>query len=320
MAGLTIRAAIAATALSLALGGPAAALDKVRAAKAGLTFAFETIDVGQEAKIWDSVGIEIEAIQLGGDGPLEKMLTAGDLDVGLSSGPSMGYTIKGVPMIAVAAMAGPPFSFLIIVRPDSPITTIDQLRGKRIAVTSAGSLTDWLVRELGRQRGWGPDEVLPTPLGGNGPEMAALRTGDVDAMVSTTAPALDGAAKGLDRVVFSFGDIVPNFHTHVLVATDDFRAKKPEVLKRFLQGWFKTIAYMKANKEATVKIVAQAMGINQDIAAKAYESDMRMMSDDGAFNPAAIEVIRNSLPQLGLLPSVPDAKALYDGSFVPVKF
>jgi NitT/TauT family transport system substrate-binding protein len=320
MAGLTIRAAIAATALSLALGGPAAALDKVRAAKAGLTFAFETIDVGQEAKIWDSVGIEIEAIQLGGDGPLEKMLTAGDLDVGLSSGPSMGYTIKGVPMIAVAAMAGPPFSFLIIVRPDSPITTIDQLRGKRIAVTSAGSLTDWLVRELGRQRGWGPDEVLPTPLGGNGPEMAALRTGDVDAMVSTTAPALDGAAKGLDRVVFSFGDIVTNFHTHVLVATDDFRAKKPEVLKRFLQGWFKTIAYMKANKEATVKIVAQAMGINQDIAAKAYESDMRMMSDDGAFNPAAIEVIRNSLPQLGLLPSVPDAKALYDGSFVPVKF
>jgi NitT/TauT family transport system substrate-binding protein len=320
MAGLTIRAAIAAMALSVALGGPAAALDKVRAAKAGLTFAFETIDVGQEAKIWDSVGIEIEALQLGGDGPLEKMLTSGDLDVGLSSGPSMGYTVKGVPMIAVAAMAGAPFSFVVIVRPDSPITTIDQLKGKRVAVTSAGSLTDWLTRELARQRGWGPEELLATPLGGNGPEMAALKTGDVDAMVSTTAPALDGASKGLDRVLFSFGDIVKDFHTHVLVATDDFRTKKPEVLKRFLQGWFKTIAYMKANKEATVKIVAKAMGIDEEIAGKAYDSDMRMLSDDGAFNPAAIEVIRNSLPQLGLLPSVPDAKALYNDSFVPVKF
>jgi NitT/TauT family transport system substrate-binding protein len=139
-------------------------------------------------------------------------------------------------------------------------------------------------------------------------------------MVSTTAPALDGASHGLDRVLFTFGDIVKDFHTHVIVATDDFRTKKPDVLKRFLQGWFKTIAYMKANKEATVKTVAKAMGISEDIASKAYDSDMRMMSDDGVFNPAAIDVIRKSLPQLGLLPTVPDAKALYNDSFVPVKF
>jgi NitT/TauT family transport system substrate-binding protein len=320
MAGSIGRAAIAAAALGVAMSGQALALDKVRAAKAGLTFAFETIDVGQDAKIWDSVGIEIEALQLGGDGPLEKMLTSGDLDVGLSSGPSMGYTVKGVPMKAVAAMAGAPYSFVMIVRPDSPITTIEQLKGKRIAITSAGSLTDWLVRELARQQGWGPDDILPTPLGGNGPERAALKTGDVDAMTSTTAPSLDGAAHGLDRVLFSFGDIVKDFHTHVLVATDDFRTKKPEVLKRFLEGWFKTIAFMKANKEATVKTVAKAMGISEEIASQAYDSDMRMMSDDGAFSPAAIDVIRKSLPQLGLLPTVPDAKALYDDSFVPVKF
>jgi hypothetical protein len=47
---------------------------------------------------------------------------------------------------------------------------------------------------------------------------------------------------------------------------------------------------------------------------------MPSFSADGAWDPKAIEVIRHSLKELAILPDVPDAKALYNDKFVPVKF
>ena len=41
---------------------------------------------------------------------------------------------------------------------------------------------------------------------------------------------------------------------------------------------------------------------------------------DGAWDPVAIEVIRKSLKDLGILDSLPDARTIYNDQFVPVKF
>jgi len=307
-------------ALSIIASTSAQALDRVHVAKSGLAIAFAPIEVGTEAKIWDSVGITVESVLLGGDAAVERALTAGEIDVGLGSGPGMGYRVKGVPAIAVAATAGPPNSFKIVVRPDSPIRSVDDLKGKRVAVTSAGSLTDWLVRELARQKGWGPDGIESTPLGGQRAEMAAMKAGDVDGVVVTSGPAYDYEEHHEARVLMSFGEIVKDFHTHVLVASDALIANNPDLLRRFLKGWFMTIAYMKAHPDTGIRIAARSLNISESACAKAYPGDMAMMSDDGAFNPAAIETIRRSLQQLGILDSEPDAKALYDDRFVPVKF
>jgi hypothetical protein len=47
---------------------------------------------------------------------------------------------------------------------------------------------------------------------------------------------------------------------------------------------------------------------------------MAGFSPDGVWDPEAIDVIRSSLKELGILPTVPDAKALYTDRFVPVRF
>jgi NitT/TauT family transport system substrate-binding protein len=46
---------------------------------------------------------------------------------------------------------------------------------------------------------------------------------------------------------------------------------------------------------------------------------MRMLSSDGAFDPAAIELIRHSLVDLGIVETMPEAKSMYTDRFVPVK-
>jgi hypothetical protein len=45
-----------------------------------------------------------------------------------------------------------------------------------------------------------------------------------------------------------------------------------------------------------------------------------MLSHDGSFSPKALEVIRVSLKDIGILEQVPEAKDLYDAGFTPVKF
>jgi hypothetical protein len=51
---------------------------------------------------------------------------------------------------------------------------------------------------------------------------------------------------------------------------------------------------------------------------QSYPAEIGMLSFDGRFDPKALEVIRASLKDLGILGTVPQLGAMYNGSFVPV--
>ncbi len=203
---------------------------------------------------------------------------------------------------------------------NSPIKTIADLKGKRIGVTTQGSLTDWLTRELSRQQGWGSDGIQVVALGAAQARLAAMGRGELDGEVIESGTGFELEEQGKGRNVLLFGDIAKHFYTHVIYATDAMIEKRPDVLRRFLRGWFKTIAFMRANKDFTVKSEAKTIDVRESVASKIYDTQMKDFSSDGAWDPASIDVIRNSLKDLGILDTVPDAKSIYNDKFVPVKF
>jgi ABC-type nitrate/sulfonate/bicarbonate transport system substrate-binding protein len=309
-----------AAALALWSCEAALALDKVRLGKAvPNSFAFAATEVGIEAKIFEQEGIEIEVTSFRGDAQLQQALAAGSLDVGLGSGPALGFRAKGAPAVGVAAMYGPPANLALVLPLDTPIKTVGDLKGKRIGVTTAGSLTDWLVRELSRQQGWGSEGIQILALGQMQARLAAIQRGELDGMVIEAATGYELEEAGKAKNFLLFGDIAKDFYTHVIFATDDMIEQRPELLRRFLRGWFRTIAFVKANKDFVVKSAAKTIDVKPAIAAKIYDAQVAGFSTDGAWSPAAIDVIRYSLKDLGILPSVPDAKAIYNDKFVPVK-
>jgi hypothetical protein len=77
---------------------------------------------------------------------------------------------------------------------------------------------------------------------------------------------------------------------------------------------------MKANKDFTVKSEAKTVNVRESVVAKVYDTQIGSFSTDGAWDPAAIDAIRNSLKNLGILDNVPEAKTIYNDKFVPVKF
>ncbi len=317
------RSVLAALLAAIALwpGGAALALEQVRLGKAvPNSFAFGAAEVGIEAKIFDAEGIKVEVTSFRGDAQLQQALAAGGVDVGLGSGPGLGFRAKGAPAIGVAAMYGPPANLALVLPLDTPIRTIADLKGKRIGVTTAGSLTDWLVRELSRQQGWGSDGMQILALGQMQARLAAIQRGELDGMVIEAATGYELEEAGKAKNFLLFGDIAKDFYTHVIFASDDLIEKRPDLLGRFLRGWFKTIAFMRANKDFAVASEAKTIEVKPSIAAKIYDAQISGFSPDGAWNPAAIDVIRHSLKELGILSVVPEAKAIYNDQFVPVRF
>jgi NitT/TauT family transport system substrate-binding protein len=316
---LSLIALIAALLLHLATSS--LALDTVRVGKAvPNSFAFGAAEVGIDAKIFAGEGLDVAVSSFRGDAQLQQALAAGSVDVGLGSGPGLGFRVKGAPMIGVAAMYGAPRNLALLVSAKSPIRSVADLKGKRIGVTTVGSLTDWLVRELSRQQGWGSDGIVIAPLGQMQARLAAMDRGELDGVVLEAANGYELEEAGRTRNLILFGDIVKHFYTHVIFATDEMVDKRPALLQRFLRSWFKTVAFMKANREFTVKSEQRTLDVRQSVVEKIYDAQIAGFSLDGAWDPEAIDVIRSSLKELGILPIVPEAKALYTDRFVPVRF
>jgi ABC-type nitrate/sulfonate/bicarbonate transport system substrate-binding protein len=299
----------------------ALALDTVRLGKAvPNSFAFGATEVGMEAKIFEQEGIEIAVTSFRGDAQLQQGLAAGGVDVGLGSGPGMGFRAKGAPAIAVAAMYGPPANLALVLPMNTPVKTVADLKGMRIGVTTTGSLTDWLVRELSRQQGWGNDGIKILALGGVPARLAAIQRGELDGLVIESATGYELEEQGKAKNFLLFGEIAKDFYTHVIYATDTMIGQHDALLRRFLRGWFRTIAFMKSHKDFVVASEAKTIQVRPSVAGKIYDAQMAGFSTDGSWSPAAIDVIRRSLKEIGTLDHIPDAKDIYNNKFVPVKF
>src|SRR5437660_10530769 len=134
---------------------PASAAEMLRVGKAvPEAFSFVPLDVGMRKGIFARNGLTIESIAFAGDARMQQAMAADSIDIALGSGPAMAFIVKGSPIKGIAAMAGPPLLLALVVRPDGP-KTVAEMKGKKVSVSTVGSLTYWLVRETSRPQGWG---------------------------------------------------------------------------------------------------------------------------------------------------------------------
>ena len=313
--GLCVGLAVAIAAFSTTT---APAADQIRVGKASsTTFAFAPIEIGKEKGIWAKYNLDVESIAFGGDARLQQAMVADSIDFALGSGPGMGFISKGVPSTTVAALANEPLAMGLSVSANSRIKTYDDLKGATVSVSTGGSLTFWLVREFSRQRGWGPTGIRTVPLGVNPAQVAALKAGNVQGIVSSSSVGYMLEKNGDGRVLIEFGEHVKDFHTHVIFATNEIVRRYPDRVRRFLAGWQEVIDFMAANRAETIRMVTPISGLSADIQAREYDKAMPMMSRDLRFLPKALAVLSRSFVELEILPKEPDMKTLYTEQFLP---
>src|SRR4029079_11584898 len=181
---------------------PAVAAEKLRVVKAvAFAWTFTPLDVGIATGIFAKHGLDVEASAAAGDAKLQQAMAADSVDMGIGSGPGMAFMAKGVPAKAVGVMYGVPKNMAVMVAYNSPIKTVDDLKGKKLGCTTVGSLTYWIGDRINLVKSWGSSGITMVPICGMPPARAAMKTNQIDGYIGGVALRLALRAQSEWRVI-----------------------------------------------------------------------------------------------------------------------
>jgi ABC-type nitrate/sulfonate/bicarbonate transport system substrate-binding protein len=255
---------------------------------------------------------------LEGSAKLHQAMLAGALDIGLGAGTDLAFLVKGSPETAVGAIMLGAGIYGLVIGPDSKIRAVGDLKGKKIGVSTNGSLTQWLVLRLVQQQGWQRDDITIVTVGSDQTaQTAALETHQIDAVMGSAALGWQLQTQNRGRLLIPASQIVDNFLMNCAYASNKLVADRPEAIRTFLKSWYETVAYMRANRDETVKLARGIDGFAQGVEERNYDAVMPFMSSDGKFPVAGLEAVRGSFVDLGILPTEPDVSKYVTERFLP---
>ena len=312
--------AVTAFAVTTAMAMPSSAAPLRVGNSSAQAFNFLPLAIGIQQKIYAANGIDVQEVDLGGSAKLHQAMTAGAIDLGLGAGTDIAFLVKGAPEIAVGAIALTPALFGVIVPADSPIHSLADLKGKRIGISTVGSLTQWLAYQIAKKEGWDQNSFIFVTDGSEyAPQLAALTTNAIDAQISGQVLGWNLEAQKKGRLLAPASDFVGAFLQNVIFASNDLVQRDPATVRGFLKGWYQAVAFMAQHRDTTIEIARSLDHSPIEIENKQYDSVMPSFSTDGAFPPAAIAPVKSSFVDLGILPTEPDMTQYMTERFLPPK-
>ncbi len=158
----------------------------------------------------------------------------------------------------------------IVVKPESSIQKIEDLKGKKVAYLSGTVRHSTFAKAL-KAAGLSLKDVESLNLGieSSGP---ALARGDVDAIVESTGPVQTLVEKGAARVIFDAGvSGNPDWAVpHLLSVNGEFAAKYPDIVTRLLAVDIATARWADANPEETIAIFVKETGSSEKAVRATY--------------------------------------------------
>jgi NitT/TauT family transport system substrate-binding protein len=276
------------------------------------------VNVGDKLGIFRKHGLDLRIVDFGGGSKMAQAMAAGSIDIGDGAGTEMAFVAKGAPMIAVCeSTASAPF-LGVGVPWNSPISSLADLKGKIIGVSSPGSFSDWSGHELARKEGWGENGVTTVAIGGGAaPDLAALRTHEVDAVIGNTAQFLAFEETTDGRLLAPVSSYEGNVASGALFASHRLIAGNPDAIRAFLAAWIETVDYMRAHKAETVKIESALNHFDETVMSREYDLTIGMFTKDCRFDAESLATLKRSFGEMKLVAGEPDISKLYTEAYLP---
>jgi NitT/TauT family transport system substrate-binding protein len=275
-----ILATIAATTL-LATSGLAQATETVRIGLPTKTYWPTTIaETAVRQKLFEKEGIKAELTIYRGGAETFEAMAAGAADVILdatslvSAGRKKGVNSK---VLANAAMGY--YGWQLMTLSKSTLGVPD-LKGKKVAITSAGSGSDLLALWTQQDK---KIEFTRVPVGGGG-LVPNLLAGNVDAAVVYSPLSFQISKSGEAKTILDFSKEVPPNLAAGWIALDKYVQDKPQMVQKTLNALYGALAFMRANKDVSVKLITELYEIPAEIAALEYENTIMKLETDGSMD------------------------------------
>jgi ABC-type nitrate/sulfonate/bicarbonate transport system substrate-binding protein len=124
--------------------------------------------------------------------------------------------------------------------------------------------------------------IQSVPLGGLDANVAALKSGQIDALYSSEGAALALVDSGVLRLLVPLSDIYPKPYTATVVwATERMIEAKPELVRRFVRASLEAVAYLKAHPDYARDLYIIRTKAPSALADKAVASLFEALSPSG---------------------------------------
>ncbi len=236
---------------------------------------------GQLEKGLAELGVTVKWAEFSSGLPLLEALNVGAVDLSGDVADTVPIFAQaaGAKLTYIAAEAPSPKAQVLLVPANSPIKSVADLKGKKVAVTKASGSHYLLIAALAHA-GLKFKDIEPaylTPADGR----AAFEKGAVDAWV-TWDPFVAAVQKQSDARVLADGTGVASYRRYYL-ASSSFAASRPDVLKFVFAKLKETGDWVKKNPEAAAQILSPAWGLDTEVVSLANSRrsyEIRSVSPD----------------------------------------
>lgn len=240
-------------AAALTATGSAQAADKVKMGSRNTNLDVILIEGGFAKKY----GIDVDVVRVKTGIEMAEALIGGGVDVGIVGGAPLVSALRRTNKIVVvgAAWTSDGGYAKVLVRPDSPYKTLDDLKGKKIAnKIGSGSyraLGDWCAKNGCKVSDFQILNTSPAAI------IAALESGSVDAGIWFAPTTSIAVHRGIARVLTDFKGA--NLGAATWSARKDFAANRKDVLVRFMAATIDAQELIKKDPKKAAQLLASGL-------------------------------------------------------------
>jgi NitT/TauT family transport system substrate-binding protein len=248
--------------------------------------------VAREMGFYKEEGLNVDLVVMRG-APAIQALIGGTVPFASSGGAGLLPIVRGAPLRVVFTTFYRPM-FWLYSKPE--IRTIEDLRGKKIGVSSIGSGPDSLLRVLLKKQGLEGGRDVAILATGPGPaRFFALKAGATDAAVLNEQAALMAQEAGY-RQLFSFtkGEDFVEVQGSI-VLRESLLQSDPVLVEKFTRATLKGLLYLKDNPAGSIAVHARVLKVNDAMATRVYELARPSTTADGTVSE---EVQKKSIDQI----------------------
>jgi len=207
----------------------------------------------------------------GGGTSLRNMLAGGGVPYGeVNPGVVVSAILAGADLKIVSDNVLTVAEFVWAVKPDSPIKSIKDFKGKKIGYTNPRSTSQALARMLLQAGGYTEADAELVKTGGFGEGIAALDSGQID--IAPITEPLWSKLKGKYRAVVVANDVLPPLDNVVGVATVEMMEKRGDFIRAVIRARRKAVIFMKEHPDEAAEIVAKQYNLDLDVAKSAVRN------------------------------------------------
>jgi NitT/TauT family transport system substrate-binding protein len=267
----------------------------VRIASAQNSIGSLPVVIAQREGLFAAENLKVEITDFRGGGPAVQALASGSVEACICAAD---HAVRlrsrgqgGLVLTALTEFHG----YGLVALASSPGSDIKSLKGKRIGITSAGSLTDNTLRYFLGEAGINADrEVEITGIGTGGPMRAAIETGAVAAGMLTTPDVQAAMADGRFKLIQDYRNL--QYPALGLLVLERWTQREEATARALARAVVKAEGMVRSNRAAVEAGLAEMYpALSPKLREVLADEAPKLLAGDGRMAPAGYALMLNML-------------------------